>query len=365
MIKKILLAICIVVSAAFLWLLFAPVSVTPVSWKAPDNPGYTGPYTANDKLARVERIPLPEGYTGPEDFEFGPDGKLYIAVKEGAIVTYDPKAGETAVFAKTDGRPLGLAFGPGGRLYVADAFRGLLAISPDGVIDVLVKHIPNGGPVAYANDVVVTSTGAVFFTDSSTKFGAAEYGGTLEASILDLVEHGAHGRLLEYDPAQAETRLVAEGLHFPNGIALNKDETALLVAETGSYELLSLPLFEDRVAAPQPFLKNLPGFPDNINANADGTFWVGLTSPRNDLMDSLSDYPLQRKMIMRLPAFMKPKPTRYGFVLRVGEDGSVLETLQDPSGGYALTTGALTGPDGGVYISSLTEPDLGYLAPKQ
>jgi len=28
-------------------------------------------------------------------------------------------------------------------------------------------------------------------------------------------------------------------------------------------------------------LDNLPGFPDNINNAEDGTFWIGLVSPRN------------------------------------------------------------------------------------
>ncbi len=63
-------------------------------------------------------------------------------------------------------------------------------------------------------------------------------------------------------------------------------------------------------------------------------------------------------MIMRLPDFFKPKPTRYGFVLRYDADGKIVETLQDPSGGYALTTGAVSLPDGSVAITSLGEARL-------
>ena len=64
---------------------------------------------------------------------------------------------------------------------------------------------------------------------------------------------------------------------------------------------------------------------------------------------------------MRLPDAMKPAPLRYGFVLRMDASGKVLETLQDPAGDYALTTGAVTLPDGRIALTSLTEPRLGML----
>jgi hypothetical protein len=38
-----------------------------------------------------------------------------------------------------------------------------------------------------------------------------------------------------------------------------------------------------------------------------------------------------------------------------------LETLQDPSGAYALTKGLIEGRDGDHYVTSLVAPDLGVL----
>ena len=64
---------------------------------------------------------------------------------------------------------------------------------------------------------------------------------------------------------------------------------------------------------------------------------------------------------MRLPDAMKPAPTRYGIILRIDAEGHVIETLQDPTGHYALTTGAVTLPDGRIAVTSLTEPHLGLL----
>ena len=129
----------------------------------------------------------------------------------------------------------------------------------------------------------------------------------------------------------------------------------MLVVETGAYRIWRFPLDG---GPGRVILDSLPGFPDNINGAGDGTFWVGLVSPRNGLMDNLSGYPFVRRVIMRLPEAMKPAPTRYGFVLRIDADGRVLETLQDPDGAYALTTGAITLSDGRIAVTSLTEPTL-------
>jgi len=175
------------------------------------------------------------------------------------------------------------------------------------------------------------------------------------------MEHGPNGRLLKYDPASGQTTAVLTGRSFANGVALTADGSHILLIETGTYSVLKLPV--DGQEEPTAILTNLPGFPDNINRNADGTFWLGLVSPRSAAVEFLSSRPFLRKLVQRLPAFLRPKPQRYGFVMRIDENGTVLETLQDPSGAYALTTGLVEGRNGIRYITSLTEPDLGVLKP--
>ena len=47
----------------------------------------------------------------------------------------------------------------------------------------------------------------------------------------------------------------------------------------------------------------------------------------------------------------------------INEDGKVLQTLQDASGNYALTTGLIEYNDGTLFVTSLTEQDLGIIEP--
>lgn len=338
------------------YLAFWPVAVDPQAWEAPLDRGYSGDFAGNQRLAALEFLDL-AGHSGPEDADIGPDGLIYVASHDGAILRLDGQ-GAVEVFTRTGGRPLGIEFAGDGTLYIADAYRGLLAVDPDGKVQLVADHTSDGSPILYADDVDIAEDGVVYFSDASTRFGAQASGGTLEASVLDLIEHSANGRVLQFDPATGVTRVFAEGLTFANGVAVGAAQNGVYVVETGDYRVWRFP----RDGGPgRVVLENLPGFPDNINPAGDGTFWVGLVSPRNAIMDALSDKPFLRRVIMRLPEAMKPAPTRYGFVLRMDGEGRVLETLQDPDGGYALTTGAASLPDGGIVVTSLTEPRLGIL----
>ncbi|MGB0505951.1 MAG: SMP-30/gluconolactonase/LRE family protein, partial [Pikeienuella sp.] len=60
-----------------------------------------------------------------------------------------------------------------------------------------------------------------------------------------------------------------------------------------------------------------------------------------------------RKVVQRLPAAIRPKARSHGFVIRLSENGEVLETWQDETGTYPLTTGAVRAPDGALWITSL------------
>ena len=127
----------------------------------------------------------------------------------------------------------------------------------------------------------------------------------------------------------------------------------MLVAETGSYRVWKHWLLGSRAGQTELIIDNLPGFPDNIHRGRDGRFWVGLTSPRADILDKLAKKPFLRKLIQRLPAFMRPTVEAYGHILAIDENGEVLFDFQDPNGAYPATTGAWE-TDQYLYVSSLT-----------
>ena len=199
MLKRILLSLVVIIIGIIIYFIAWPVPIDPAAWIAPPNPGYNGPFAVNDRLKGIETFPI-AGNHGPEDIALDAKGRIYAATHEGNIVRLDPNGSIPENWVNTKGRPLGIDFDRQGNLIVADAFRGLLSITPDGSISELAT-IADGIPIRYADDVDVAADGKVYFSDASTKFGAKESGGTYEASLLDLMEHGGHGRLIVFDPA--------------------------------------------------------------------------------------------------------------------------------------------------------------------
>src|SRR5262245_28887868 len=76
-----LLALVLVGAYLCLW----PVPIRPVAWEAPEPPGFTGVYAANNRLASLESFPLASEH-GPEHIVIGPDGKLYVAMTSGNVL---------------------------------------------------------------------------------------------------------------------------------------------------------------------------------------------------------------------------------------------------------------------------------------
>lgn len=75
--------------------------------------------------------------------------------------------------------------------------------------------------------------------------------GPVFARPLARAQAAAAGRVLVYDPASGETRCLADGLHFSNGIALAEDESYLVVGETDKLALVKLWLKGPKAGSPQ------------------------------------------------------------------------------------------------------------------
>lgn len=363
--KLSLAAVALALAALAAYLLLWPVPVEPVRWQAPAAAGYVGVHAPNTRLANLRTIAIGRE-EGPEHIAVGPDGKLYAAMASGGIVRMNPDGGAQETFANTGGRVLGFDFDAQGRLIAADAMKGLLAIGADRRVTVLADQVSPGDPIRYADAVVVAPDGQIYFTDASTRFAPAQWGGTFEASVLDILEQSSTGRVLAHDPRSGRTRVVARGLSFANGIALSADASALFVNETGKYRVWKIAAAASDIdvgrGSPQAavLLDNLPGYPDNLMRGLDGRIWLGFAKPRNPTIDNMAQRPWLRRVTLRLPRALWPVPKAYGHVIAFTEDGRVVADLQDPGGAYPETTG-VTETRERLYVQSLHAKQLGWL----
>lgn len=345
------LSLFIVIGAGvLLYLLFGPSRADPAKWQPPPAPPLEGDYAANSRLTEMERLPV--GGAGPEDVAFDKQGRVYSGLEDGRIVRLQAHGSEPETFARTSGRPLGLKFDGEGNLLVADAYKGLLSISPEGVVRVL-ADAHAGQKLHLTNHLDIAADGTIYFSESSSKFALAQYN-------VDVLENRPNGCLLAYDPDSGNTRLVLDDLHFANGVAVSADQSFVLVAESSRYRIRRLWLSGTRAGEADYFIENLPGFPDNISLSADGIFWVALASPRKADVDAMYARPFLRRMILRLPQRLLPEATPYGFVLGLDQEGNAVRNLQDPSGSYSTTTGAAE-QNGVLYVGSYVEDAIGRL----
>lgn len=367
--KKAGIALLLLLALLVVYLLLWPVPIAAAIWAPQAPPGYQGAHAANTRLAGLRLIDL-GGEEGPEHVRIGPDGLLYTTVVSGKVLRMAPDGSGLQTHVNTGGRVLGFDFDREGRLIAADAMRGLLRIGASGEVQVLSDRLGED-PIRYADAVVVSRDPAapqqMFFTDASTRFGAREWGGTFEASVLDILEQSATGRVLVYGDADGRTALVAKGLSFANGIALSADEQTLFVAETGRYRIWAIPasargldLSGGPTGGARILLDNLPGYPDNLMRGDAGRLWVGLVKPRNPVIDNMAAKPWLREMTLRLPRSLWPVPKAYGHVAAFTEDGRIVADWQDPSGQYPDTT-AVTETADRVYIQSLHAHSLGWM----
>ncbi len=359
MLRKGLFALLILLLLIVLYFLAWPVPIEPVAWKAPPNPGYTGPFAQNELLKAIEFLKIGNNH-GPEDVAVDDQGRIYLGTHEGVIVRLQPDGTRPENWVNTNGRPLGLDFDNAGNLIVADAVRGLLFISPERKI-IELATVADGIPICYADDVDCAADGKIYFSDASTKFGAKGPGGSMDGTLLDILEHGGHGRLLVYDPATRQTKTLLSGLNFANGVTVSPDQNYVLINETGSYRVIRYWVAGPNKGKSEPIIENLPGFPDNVSTGLEGRFWVALISPRDKLVDNLSEEPFLRKVIVRIPKSMQPAATSYGHIIAIDGNGKVVKNLQDPKTGYAENT-SVTETKEFLYIGSVISPVVARLA---
>ncbi|MEX6502579.1 SMP-30/gluconolactonase/LRE family protein [Pseudomonas zhanjiangensis] len=349
--KKLLGLAVLAIGAGAAYLLLTPSPIDPLAWQAPPAPAMTGVLEPNDTLMKAELLGRGQVH-GPEDSAVDDQGRVYSGLHDGRIVRIDGDGG-LETFADTGGRPLGMDFDAAGRLIVADAYKGLLAIDPQGRIQVLSTEA-EGVPFKFTDDLDIASDGTIYFSDASSRFEQPDY-------LLDLLEARPHGRLLSYDPASGETRVLLKDLYFANGVALSAAEDFVLVNETYRYRITRYWLKGDKAGSHEVFIDNLPGLPDNLQGDGAGTFWVALPSPRKADADFLHRHPWLKAQLAKLPRALWPKAIPYGLVVALNEQGEIVRSLHDTSGSHLRMITSAKPVGDYLYLGSLDNDRIGKL----
>lgn len=321
--------------------------LTPKCWTPPQAPPNQGRTAATRSFTIIRRFPT--GGAGPEDVIFDGDGKLLTGLADGSVVRIDPATGGRTVIGNTGGRPLGLQPGRGGAVLICDHDKGLLRMTADGTVEVLVDTVA-GAPLTFASNVVEALDGTIWFTVSTRRWDLEHYLG-------DVVEHSCTGLLVQRDPTGAVT-ILRDGLKFANGLVLAPDAAHLLFAESEGYRVSRYWLSGSKAGTVEPFAENLPGMPDNMSLGSDLLVWVAMAAPRSALLDRLLPrVGFIRTLLWNLPSAMRPKATPMAWVMAFDLRGRLIHDLRSDDGSYDFVT-SVAERDGTVVAASLHATDI-------
>jgi len=314
---------------------------------------------------------------GPESFVEDPrDKNFYFAgTADGKIIRVSKMNDSVSVFSHVGGRPLGIhavnsdRFGKT-RIIVAEAVKGLLSIEEDGSIHIL-SNYANGRAIQYANDLDIDNeNGIIYFSDCSQipplYDKKTRLWSTMKAALFDIFSGYPTGRLLKYDFNTKETTELISDIAYANGVALSKDKSFVLVAETARYTIRRYWLTGEKSGTWDYFIGSLPMLPDGVSRDEMGHFWVA-GFIRSPVVDWLHDFPTIKKLLLRvlLDKIGMVKKS-YGIVLEVDEGGNIVRSIHDNTGLISDISSVSKQPDNTILLGGLERPFLAlYTLPRK
>ena len=318
-------------------------------------------YALNNKISRTQSIGLGE-LEGPEDVILDRDDHLYCGTRHGEIVRFfAPDYQRYEVFAHTGGFPLGLAFDRDGTLLTCVGAMGLYAISKTGKVRQLsaetarsLTSIVDDARLRDPNDLDVGPDGKIYFTDSTTRYDAHDW-------ALDSIEGRPTGRLLVYDPASSKTKTLLENYRYANGVCLAHDGKSLFFAESWACRVHRYWIDGPKAGTAECVIKDMPGYPDNINRASDGSYWMAWLGMRTPSFDLALRHPgFRKRMTRRLPAddWLFPN-INTGGVVKFDDSGRIIETLGDMTGVSHPMVTSMREHKGYLYVGGILNNRIG------
>lgn len=196
--------------------------------------------------------PLADGFCfgeGPRWFE----GMLWFSDMLGSAVHTVTMCGSMTTLPLPGHTPSGLGFTPDGTLLIVST-TDRLVLGYDGDTVGTVADLSALAP-AELGDMVVDDTGRAYIGSQAR----------------------ADGVIIRLDPDGSST-VVADGLDFPNGMAITEDRSTLIVAESVGRRLTAFRIEDDGgLSGRRVFADGLDGPPDGIALDSGGGVWVAMT----------------------------------------------------------------------------------------
>jgi len=207
------------------------------------------------------------GLMRPEGVMALDDGHVYAADGRGRCARIE-KDGRTGFWGNLGGVPNGICIDEAGNCIVANIGNGQVqSLAPNGKHVVLMTHA-QGKRMSSPNFPFIDSRKRLWVSNSTSM-------ANIEDALQSPVADGCLVVIIN-----GEAKIVAEGICFANGVAVDEKEEYVYVAETMKRRILRYRINSDATVGEQEIYGPDPlgplGFPDGIAFDEAGNLWVAL-----------------------------------------------------------------------------------------
>lgn len=302
---------------------------------------------------------------GSETVELSRDGTLFMLDKYGTLFKSTDMSYLEKVTYIGPGRPLAFHLTKDEKGLIICDSKGLLHLDLESnKLDILANEV-DGSPIHYANDLDISHDGTVYFSDSSiippalNAVGPRPWYDTFRSFMLTLFHGGRSGRLLSYNLSTGEIKQLTDKMWYANGVALAHDEGSfVLVVETCTMSVHKYWLKGPKRGTREVVMPNLPGFPDGISRSSDGkTYWLTICAADMPIARLIMPFKKIRLLVSWVPKRFLPPPKKVGLVMRITDQGEVVQVLMDPGGAKVSFVSAATESKNGslLYLGNVVE----------
>lgn len=330
---------------------------------APDATGPASAYASNDRLRHVETIGLGQ-VEAPEDVILDEEDNLYCGSRHGEIIRFfAPDYKRHEIYARIGGQPLGMTFDSGKNLYVCVGGMGLYRVTADRKVEKVTDEtnrswlsVVDDSRLRLADDLDIAPDGRIFFSEATVRYEMHEW-------PTDSLEGRGNGRIICYDPRTNKTTTVLRNLIFPNGVVIASDRQSILFAESWNCSIKRFWFDGPKAGQVEFVIRDLPGYPDNINRASDGNYWLALMGMRCPAFDLAMRKPaFRRRMSKQLPGDEWLAPNiNTGCIVKFNEQGQILDVLWDEGGVNHPMITSMREHRGYLYIGGISNNRIGRL----
>ena len=189
------------------------------------------------------------------------------------MMRYDDTDGSVSEFRNPSNNSNGNTMDRQGRLITCEHLgRRVVRTEYDGSLTVLADNF-KGKKLNSPNDVIVDTSGAIWFTDPS-------YGIDWEYEGAKLDHEVGSNNVYRIDPASGNLELIADDFVQPNGLAFSPDESILYIADTGATHVDGGPAHirkfkveGSKLSGGEVFATSTAGLYDGFRVDHHGNIW--------------------------------------------------------------------------------------------